>query len=89
MTRRESFAVSLGAERVIASVLATAAAITPPKLSRSDLPDRLAAATITAPPARLETALIWREDDPSPTNGAFREAAQTVFPRAPGNSDSH
>jgi DNA-binding transcriptional LysR family regulator len=44
-----------------------------------DLPDGIAATVIAEPPDGLETTIIWRQDDPSPTNRAFREAAQRVF----------
>jgi DNA-binding transcriptional LysR family regulator len=47
-----------------------------------ELPDGIAAAVIVDPPARLETAIVWRKDDPSSTNRAFREAALGVFPDA-------
>jgi DNA-binding transcriptional LysR family regulator len=48
-----------------------------------DLPDGISAALITDPPDPLETAIIWRNDDPSPTNRAFREAAQRAFHEIP------
>jgi DNA-binding transcriptional LysR family regulator len=48
-----------------------------------DLPDGIAAALITEPPDPLETAIIWRKDDPSPTNRAFREAAERAFSEDP------
>jgi DNA-binding transcriptional LysR family regulator len=44
-----------------------------------DLPEGIAAAVITDPPDQLETAILWRKDDPSPSNNAFRDAAQRVF----------
>jgi DNA-binding transcriptional LysR family regulator len=48
------------------------------------LPDGIAAAVITDPPDPLETAIVWRRDDPSPTNRAFRGIAERVFSR-PGH----
>jgi DNA-binding transcriptional LysR family regulator len=44
-----------------------------------ELPEGIVAAVVTDPPDQLETAIIWRKDDPSPTNRAFREAAHSVF----------
>jgi DNA-binding transcriptional LysR family regulator len=62
--------------QILADVDVTALA--PASVAR-ELPDGLAAAVVTDPPATLETALIWRKDDPSPTNRAFRDAAQGAF----------
>jgi DNA-binding transcriptional LysR family regulator len=50
-----------------------------PGCVRSDLPEGIAAAVIADPPERLETAIMWRRDDPAPANRAFREVAQEVF----------
>jgi DNA-binding transcriptional LysR family regulator len=44
-----------------------------------DLPDGIAAVPITDPPERLETALVWRSEEPSPVNRAFRTVAEGVF----------
>ena len=44
-----------------------------------ELPEGITAVAITDPPDQLETAIVWRTDDPSPTNHAFREAAHAVF----------
>jgi DNA-binding transcriptional LysR family regulator len=44
-----------------------------------ELPDGIIATSVADLPDQLETAIVWRKDDPSPTNRAFREAAQTVF----------
>jgi DNA-binding transcriptional LysR family regulator len=44
-----------------------------------ELPDGIAAAAVSDPPDRLETAIVWRKGDPSPTNRAFRDAARAVF----------
>jgi DNA-binding transcriptional LysR family regulator len=53
-------------------------ALAPASVAR-ELPDGLAAASISDPPDPLETAVVWRKDDPSATNRAFREAAQAAF----------
>ena len=34
-------------------------------------------------PTPLETAIVWRKDDPSPTNRAFREATRQAFAEDP------
>jgi hypothetical protein len=34
---------------------------------------------VSDPADALETALVWRKDDPSPANRAFREAALGAF----------
>ena len=47
------------------------------------LPDGIAAPLISDPPDPLETAMIWRKDDPSPTNRAFRDAAQQALSLTP------
>jgi DNA-binding transcriptional LysR family regulator len=44
-----------------------------------ELPTGIAAVPLADPTAQLETAIVWRSDDPSPTGIAFREAAQAVF----------
>ena len=44
-----------------------------------DLPDGIAAAVIADPPDQLETSIVYRRDDPSPINDAFRAAAQAAF----------
>jgi DNA-binding transcriptional LysR family regulator len=43
------------------------------------LPGGIAAVVVSDPPAALETSIIWRKDDPSPVNRAFRDAAQAVY----------
>lgn len=48
-----------------------------------DLPEGITAAVISDPPDHLETTIVWRKDDPSPTNRAFREAAQAAFSDTP------
>jgi DNA-binding transcriptional LysR family regulator len=55
-----------------------------------ELPEGIVAALVTDPPDQLETAIVWRKDDPSPASRAFREAAQAAFSdadlKAPGRS---
>jgi DNA-binding transcriptional LysR family regulator len=41
-----------------------------------DLPEGIAAVVVSDPPDGLDTAIVWRKDDPSPTNQAFRSAAE-------------
>jgi DNA-binding transcriptional LysR family regulator len=48
-----------------------------------DLPEGITAAVIADPPDQIETAIVWRTDDPSPANRAFRDAAQSLFPDPP------
>ena len=43
-----------------------------------DLPEGMAAVPVADPPDQIPTALVWRTDDPSPGNRAFREAARAV-----------
>jgi DNA-binding transcriptional LysR family regulator len=50
-----------------------------PACVATDLPEGIAAATITDPPDLLDTAILWRTDDPAPANRAFRDAAQRLF----------
>jgi DNA-binding transcriptional LysR family regulator len=45
-----------------------------------DLPDGIAAAVLAEPSDQLDTAIVWRKDDPSPTARAFRDAARRAFP---------
>ena len=48
-----------------------------------DLPEGMAAVPVADPPDQIPTALVWRTDDPSPVNRAFREAARAVgWPRS-------
>jgi DNA-binding transcriptional LysR family regulator len=44
-----------------------------------ELPNGIPAVPLADPTAQLETAIVWRSDDPSPTGIAFRQAAQAVF----------
>lgn len=50
-----------------------------PASVRLDLPDGIGTVEIADPPDQLETTLVWRKDDPSPVNRAFREAALSAF----------
>src|SRR5262245_17075946 len=43
------------------------------------LAEGVAAVPLSEPADRLDTRLLWREDDPSPTVEAFRAAARTAF----------
>jgi DNA-binding transcriptional LysR family regulator len=53
-------------------------ALAPLSVAR-DLPEGVAAVRIADPPDQLETSLIWRTDDDSPTNRAFRATAVEAF----------
>jgi DNA-binding transcriptional LysR family regulator len=50
-----------------------------PRSVSLDLPEGVAAVRIVAPAGRLETQLVWRSDDDSPTVGAFVELSANVF----------
>jgi hypothetical protein len=50
-----------------------------PASVRLDLPEGITAVIVSDPPDPLQTVLVWRTDDPSPVNRAFREAARDVF----------
>jgi DNA-binding transcriptional LysR family regulator len=52
-----------------------------------DLPDGIVAVHVADPPDELETAIVWRKDDPSPAGKAFRETAQAVFQSARAHRD--
>jgi DNA-binding transcriptional LysR family regulator len=54
-------------------------ALAPASVAR-DLPEGIAATVVADPPDPLETAIIYRKHDPSPTNRAFRDAARQAFP---------
>jgi DNA-binding transcriptional LysR family regulator len=43
------------------------------------LPPGIAAVRVAEPPDPLETALVWRSDDESPTTAALRRVAATLF----------
>jgi hypothetical protein len=49
-------------------------ALAPASVAR-DLPDGIVAAAIADPSEQIETSIIWRADDSSPINRAFRETA--------------
>jgi len=53
-----------------------------------EVPNGIAAVPVADPPDQLETAIVWRKDDPSPTVVAFREATQALFQSAPPHTDS-
>jgi DNA-binding transcriptional LysR family regulator len=55
-----------------------AAAIIPESVAR-ELPAGLVAVSLGEPTPRVETALVWREDNQSATCAAFRAVARTVF----------
>jgi LysR family transcriptional regulator, benzoate and cis,cis-muconate-responsive activator of ben and cat genes len=55
-----------------------------PRAVARDLPDGLATVVGADPPDQLQTALIWRTDDSSPANRAFRATALETFASAPG-----
>jgi DNA-binding transcriptional LysR family regulator len=44
-----------------------------------DLPEGLAAVVIADPADQLDTAIVWRKDDPSPVSRALRSAAERAF----------
>jgi DNA-binding transcriptional LysR family regulator len=44
-----------------------------------ELPEGIAAVVIADPADQLDTGIVWRKDDPSPTNRAFRSAAELAF----------
>jgi DNA-binding transcriptional LysR family regulator len=52
-------------------------ALAPASVAR-ELPDGIVAAVIADPSDQIETSIIWRADDSSPVNGAFRETAQSA-----------
>lgn len=45
-----------------------------------DLPEGIAAVLIAEPTDQLDTAIVWKKDDPSPTGRALRDAARRAFP---------
>jgi DNA-binding transcriptional LysR family regulator len=54
-----------------------------PQSVSTDLPDGLVAVPIATPAEPLESELVWRSDDESPTLAAFVEVASGVFAVAP------
>jgi DNA-binding transcriptional LysR family regulator len=50
-----------------------------PASVRRDLPEGIRAVVVADPPDPLPTVLVWRKDDTSRVNRAFREAARGVF----------
>jgi DNA-binding transcriptional LysR family regulator len=61
---------------VLAEIPAVAIA---PRTVTPGLPDRIVAVAISEPTDSLETCLVWRADDSSPTIAAFVAAAQSAF----------
>jgi DNA-binding transcriptional LysR family regulator len=61
--------------QILADVLVVALA---PASVALDLPDELVAVLVSDPPDSLQTALVWRSDETSPTNRAFREAVEAI-----------
>jgi DNA-binding transcriptional LysR family regulator len=54
-----------------------------------DLPEGILASVITDPRDQLETAIVWRKDDRSPANLAFRSAAERAFSGDPLRAAAH
>jgi DNA-binding transcriptional LysR family regulator len=52
-----------------------------PRSVANELPEGVVALPLGEPTGRLETRLVWRDDDSSPIVEAFRSAAQAVFDR--------
>jgi DNA-binding transcriptional LysR family regulator len=50
-----------------------------PQSVADELPDGVVALPVSEPSDALETRLLWRNDDPSPTVHAFRSVARTVY----------
>jgi DNA-binding transcriptional LysR family regulator len=59
-----------------------AAAVVPQTVS-AELPDGIVAVALSEPADALETCLVWRSDDSSPTVAAFVAAARSAFGPAP------
>jgi DNA-binding transcriptional LysR family regulator len=53
-------------------------ALAPASVAR-DVPEGIVTALVADPPYQLETAIVYRKDDPSAANRAFREAAAASF----------
>jgi LysR family transcriptional regulator, benzoate and cis,cis-muconate-responsive activator of ben and cat genes len=53
-------------------------ALAPASVAR-DVPEGIVTALVADPPYQLETAIVYRKDDPSAANRAFREAALASF----------
>lgn len=64
-----------------------AAALAPTSVAL-ELPEGIAAIPVADAQDLLDTALVWRTDDPSRANRAFRDAAQKVFQTAAAHTDS-
>ena len=59
-----------------------------PASVRLDLPEGIAGVVVSDPPDPLQTFLVWRKDDSSVVNGAFREAAHGAFRAEPAHPES-
>jgi DNA-binding transcriptional LysR family regulator len=62
-------------------------ALAPASVAR-ELPEGILAALVTDPPDQLETAIVFRADDRSPANRAFRDAAFAVFSTSRATQES-
>jgi DNA-binding transcriptional LysR family regulator len=54
-----------------------------PRSVAGELPEGVVAVPLSDPDDALETRLLWRDDDPSPTVRAFLSAARTVYDTNP------
>ena len=54
-----------------------------PRSVASELPEGVVAVSLSDPADSLETRLLWRDDDPSPSLQAFRAAARAVYDAEP------
>jgi DNA-binding transcriptional LysR family regulator len=59
-----------------------------PASVRLDPPEGITGVVVSDPPDPLQTFLVWRKDDPSPVNRAFREAARSAFGAEPAHTES-
>ena len=57
-----------------------------PRSVAGELPEGVVAVPLSEPDDALETRLLWRDDDPSPTVRAFLAAARTVYDTNPSAS---
>jgi DNA-binding transcriptional LysR family regulator len=63
-----------------------AAAALVPEAVASDLPEGVTAVPISSPPDRLETSVVWREDDDRAVVAAFVDVACSLFSDRPAAS---
>ena len=80
--RRESFHAGWDL-RVLADL--PIVALTPQSVAH-DLPAGVVALPLSEPREQLETDVVWRSDDSSPTLAAFLEVARSVFDRSPAGA---